>query len=216
MRALSSPAAASALSRIISAESRNRGPRASHSFSGSSAIVLASAMLRCRYVRLITIVFIRLLDVPAAVDEVQREPIQQLGMRRRRALGAKVFGRFHESPAEERCQKRLTVTRAVSGWPRSVSQRAKARAVSRQAGGHRRQHGGRVGINLLAMLVVLAAKKHVGLLRPRQLPHDHDLPLPIGRRVGLPPGRLQCLQMLLPLGVDRRQDSIRKSARDRR
>ncbi len=31
-------------------------------------------------------------------------------------------------------------------------------AISRQVGGHRRQHGGRAGVNLLAMLIVLAAE----------------------------------------------------------
>ena len=56
-------------------------------------------------------------------------------------------------------------------------------------------------MDLVAMLIVLAAEEHVGLLRLRQFAHDHDFVLPISRRIGSLPGRHQRFQMLLPLCV---------------
>ncbi len=66
----------------------------------------------------------QVLHVPARVDEVTRQPVEQLGMRGQLSLAAEVFGRDDDSPAEDRLPP------AIDGHPRrerllgSVSQRA--------------------------------------------------------------------------------------------
>ena len=44
--------------------------------------------------------FNKMLDIPAAVDELGGQPIEQLRMRRRGPLRAKILGRLHDSLAE--------------------------------------------------------------------------------------------------------------------
>ncbi len=103
------------MSRTTSASTRKRGPRASRRFSGSRASNSGVTFDDCRYVAEVTISFcIRFTSQPRA-DELRREPIEQFGMRRVVALHAEILRRLHQPVPKYCCQKRFTVTRAVSG-----------------------------------------------------------------------------------------------------
>ena len=66
------------------------------------------------------------LGAPPPVHELACQPVEQLGMARRRALGAEIVVGLDESVPKYACQIRFTVTRAVRGFRRSTSHRARA------------------------------------------------------------------------------------------
>ena len=81
-----------------------------------------------------------------------------------------------------------------------------AEPISRLVGGKRGQRGGRVRLDLLAPLVVVAPLQHVGRLRLRQFPHHHDFLGLLGEVVAAPAGRLEGLLLHGDGGVECRRD----------
>ena len=65
------------------------------------------------------------LDVPAGADELDRQPVEQLGMAGRLALRAEIIDVLTSPVPKSICHSRLTATRAVSGSA-VTSQRASA------------------------------------------------------------------------------------------
>ena len=91
------------------------------------------------------------LDVPAGADELGRQPVEQLGVRRRLALDAEVLGRLDQARAE------MVLPDPVDGHAGrqrvvGTSQPARqAEAVARRAGGQRRQARRDARLDLLAL-----------------------------------------------------------------
>ena len=88
------------------------------------------------------------LEAPTVVHQLDGEPVEQFGMRRRLALRAEVLGGATRPVPKYACQMRLTIARAVVGERRSTSQRAKSRPVVGDASARRervqkRRHAGR-------------------------------------------------------------------------
>ena len=97
----SSPPRCNAWSRIISAESRSRWACASSRLSGSRRFASGVTRDDCRYVRARDDQAEHGLHVPARSDELGRQPVEQLRMAGRLALGAEVLDRLHQPGAEE-------------------------------------------------------------------------------------------------------------------
>ena len=111
----SSPLAASAMSRTISPSTRKRGPRASSrlygSFSSSSGVDCASLPVGRR----VDDQPVQVLDCfQPVLDELDGQPVEQLGVRRRLALRAEVLAGRDEAGAEV-------------GLPDAVDERARGR-----------------------------------------------------------------------------------------
>ena len=66
------------------------------------------------------------LHIPPAFHELHRQPIQQFPLHRLFPLHPKILRRLHQPDPENICQIRFTVTRAVSGFSRETSHRAKS------------------------------------------------------------------------------------------
>ena len=100
MRALNSPEIARALSRISSPVRRCRGPRASRRFDGSALTAPPANFDDCWYVADRRDGAQYRFHVPAATDKFRRQPVEQLGMRRRIPLGAEVAEAADDAVAE--------------------------------------------------------------------------------------------------------------------
>ena len=81
-----------------------------------------------------------------------------------------------------------------------------AEPIPRLVGGKGGERGGRVRLDLLAPLVVVAPLQHVGRLRLRQFPHHHDLLRLLGEVVAAPAGRLESSLLPGDVGVECRRD----------
>ena len=98
---MSRPEISSAWSRMISAGRRKRGPRASRRFSGSRATSSGEAR------RILAIggredhPLHQRLDVPARVDELARQPVEQFGMTGPLALHAEVVAGLDQALTEQ-------------------------------------------------------------------------------------------------------------------
>ena len=99
---LSRPLATSAESRISSASSRSRDCRASRRLSGSTSASSGRSARRLPVGRRGHDQPVHRLEAPAPVDELGGQPVEQLGMARRRALRAEVLVGLDEPPAEVR------------------------------------------------------------------------------------------------------------------
>ncbi len=127
--------------------------RPSRSFSG---VVIAA----WRYVADVTISLKNCFTSQPRLAELDGQPVEQLRMRRQLAGDAEVAGWCARGPCRTAsCQKRLTVTRAVSGCSGRSSHWAKPRRLRGRSAGQRRQDRRRVGRHLVAALVVLAADR---------------------------------------------------------
>ena len=78
-----------------------------------------------------TMVFNRRFHIPTAVAELDCQPVEQLGMRGGSPCAPKSSDVLTSPVPKSICQKRLTVTRAVSGWSGLTSQLARAEPVVR-------------------------------------------------------------------------------------
>ena len=132
----------------------------------------------------------RRLDVPAVLDELYRQPVEQLRMTGRFALGAKILGRLHDPGTE----KLLPVTidrHARSQRVLRIHQPAgQPQAVERQVGVHRRQHAGRPSAELLSPLIVFTTLQMERRTQLLALPPDECRGHLV---VQLRPGFLRCL-----------------------
>ncbi len=82
-------------------QANSRATRAANDSWDRVAATAASTADVCRYVALIRICLLQCAHIPAASNELARQPIQQLRMRRRRALRTKVLARLDQSDAKE-------------------------------------------------------------------------------------------------------------------
>ena len=129
-----------------------------------------------------------LLHVPTRLTELDREPVQQLRMRRRRPLRPEILGRLHNPRPEN------LLPEPVDRHPRRQRIRRihhplrQPQPVPRQARIHRRQHARHVRLHLFPRRIVHAPVQDVGLgLCVRSLLHHqrHRAPLPDRPRLGL-------------------------------
>ena len=147
IRSTSSPLAARAWSRIISADSRIRGPRPSSRFSGSRSICCRVALRRLPVRGAGHDQAVEALDVPTAADELGGQPVEQFRMAGRGLPATEVFGRPHEPRAEEHLP--VAVDRHASrervgriDQPAGKSQPVWLRGVRRHGGKTGRHSGG--------------------------------------------------------------------------
>ena len=115
-----------------------------------------------------------MLDIPAAIDELGGQPVQQLRVRRRGALRAEVLHGRDDAPSEDHLPE------AVHGHPRRERMRrirqpaGQAEAVVGQALGERRQRAGQAGLDTVAGGVEGPADQHVRRAHVLALVHHHD------------------------------------------
>ena len=152
---------------------RKRGPRLSRRFSGSLASLSGVAERHLAVGGGVQHLAVEALDVPAALAEIDGQPVEQLRVRGRFALAAEIVGGLDQAHAEN------LLPHAVDGHARGErvvfgeEPAGEAEAIARQRGGHRRQHRGGAGFHAVALLVVGAAIESVGeRLLVRALFHD--------------------------------------------
>ncbi len=113
------------------------------------------------------------LHVPAALHELHREPIEELGVTRQRAPHAEVLGRLHQAGAEQELP--VGVHRHASGqrMVRPHQPAGEAQAVRGGLGVHGREDRRGPGLDLVPLLVVDAAHQDVRRAPHAALLHDH-------------------------------------------
>ena len=101
------------------------------------------------------------LHVPAALAEIDGQPVEQLRVRGRLALAAEIVGGLDDADAEN------LLPHAIDGHARGermIFGKEPAREtepVARHRGCHRRQHCRRAGLHAIALLIVRAAVERV-------------------------------------------------------
>ena len=114
----------------------------------------------------------RLIDQP--LHQLDRQPVEQLGMAGRLALVAEILHGPHQPSPKNAAHWRFIVTRAGSGFSGETSQRARASRLDRDVCGQRGQDREHAGLDTLGGLEVFAAivdERRPRILR-RALAHD--------------------------------------------
>jgi hypothetical protein len=128
---------------------------------------------------------VHVLDVPAALTELDRKPVEQFGMRRPLAHDAEVFRRLNEPGSEH------FVPHAVHGDARGQrivrtdGPLRKRQAVMRLAGRQRREIVRRVRFHSLSARGIDAARKDVGVGERRLFPRHKRQVAALGELVQL-------------------------------
>ncbi len=117
------------------------------------------------------------LEIPAMLDEVHGEPVEQLGMARALTLESEVLGGPHDSLAEQHLPEVVHGDASGQGVFGGGQPAREAEAIARGVGGPRRQGLGDVRRDLVAVLVPDAAHEHEGVARLLALGEDHDVNL---------------------------------------
>ena len=103
------------------------------------------------------------LHVPARLAEIDRQPVEQFGMRRQLARDAEVAAGAHDARAEHLLPEAVDGDARRQRMLRPQQPLGEAEPVARQVRRHRRQGVRRRRLHLVAALVVLAAEQHVRL-----------------------------------------------------
>ena len=112
--------------------------------------------------------------VPAGADEFTGEPVEELGVFGAVGLVAEVVDGFDQALAKERLPETIYRHAGEQRMTSIGEPTREAETVARLIGGEGREHGGRIGRDGGAAVVVLAALQDVGGLGRGQLAHDHD------------------------------------------
>ena len=128
------------------------------------------------------------LDVPARVDELGGQPVEQLGVAGELALRAEVLGRLHQAGPEVHLPEPVHGDAGGQGVAGVDEPPRERQPVGLDALGQRRQHCGHAGEHLFGGAVVGAAVQPVGRLAHGPLFHHHH------RREAVPQLRAPFLQ----------------------
>src|SRR6185369_839844 len=123
--------------------------------------------------------------VPTALHEIDRQPIQQFGMRRLFALHAKILRRPHKARAKKLLPESIHRHASRQRILRVHQPAGESKSICRRIRWKRRQSPRSRRLHFLAALIVKPARQHERLPRLLHIPHHHHARNRIARSVPL-------------------------------
>ena len=147
------------------------------------------------------------------MGELPGQEVEQFRIFRPRRLAAEILGRLHEPDAEERLPEPVDRHPRQQRMVRIDEPAGEAQPVLRLVGREGGQHFRCVRLNRCATHAVFAPFEHIGHLRLRQFPHDHDLLRLLGKIIAGPPRVLEGFPLRGRNAVERGRDIVTKQLR---